>query len=39
MGKNLISREEKLQQILTLVEEFIDSKELVWRPGQDWIYL
>ena len=40
MEKNLImkSREKKLQQILTLVQEFVDSKETTWEPGRDWVY-
>ena len=31
-------KEEKLQQILTLVKEFVDSKETTWTPGKDWVY-
>ena len=31
-------KQEKLQQILSLVEEFVNIKKPKWQPGRDWVY-
>tara|TARA_Y100001963_G_C6776685_1_gene447681 strand:+ start:651 stop:1994 length:1344 start_codon:yes stop_codon:yes gene_type:complete len=38
MGDNLMSEKEKIEQILTLVAEVINSRESHWEPGKDWVY-
>jgi len=38
MGVNLMSEKKKIEQILALVAEVIDSRESTWSPGKDWVY-
>ena len=38
MGNNLSSEEQKIDQILSLVREVIDSRKPSWTAGEDWVY-
>ena len=38
MSNNLSSEKQKIDQILSLVQEVIDSRKPSWTAGEDWVY-
>ena len=38
MAKNMKSKEEKIDQVLSLVRDIVDGEEKKWTPGKDWVH-